>query len=69
MEALEEEELKVSSPKTPYNGKSARGFWGNNTKRRKLWETRKESVVRRAGTIGPPVLREPRVGISGTLRP
>ena len=44
MKALEEEKLKISSPKTPQNGRSVKGFWGKSTKIRKLWETRKEII-------------------------
>ena len=48
--ALKEEKLKVNSLGTPQNGKSARGFWGKSTKRRKLWEIRKEPATKVAGT-------------------
>jgi len=36
LEALKEEGPKISSLRTPQNGKSARDFWGRNTKRTKL---------------------------------
>ena len=50
VEALKEERLEVSSLGTPQNGKSARGFWGKSTKRRKLWETRKGPATKVVST-------------------
>ena len=49
-EALKEERLEVSSLGTPQNGKSARGFWGKSTKRRKLYETRNGPATKVAST-------------------
>ena len=50
VEALKEERLEVSFLGTPQNGKSARGFWGKSTKRRKLWEIRKGLATKVAST-------------------
>ena len=40
-EKVKSQEAEVSSLRTPRNGKSARDFQGDNTKRRKLWGIRK----------------------------
>ena len=47
---MKEEGPKVSSLRTPQNGKLARDFWGINTKRRKLLEMRKGLATNVAGT-------------------
>ena len=71
LEALKEERLEVSSLKTPQNGKSARNFWGKNTKRKKLWETRKGPATKVASTtwaLVPKGAKEENQWYSGTLK-